>query len=223
MPSNSSSRLNTMSGFQSMMARRNSDRLSLNPNGLTSWPSAFKCEMTSYSVRHSSISFSVEPFRESGGTSVACTRTRARTFLTGRPSQGTLSQGDSRQLPLFVRLGQPRNHPQQVRLELAPRTAHIQIQRFAALDHEPQHLMHQVFAECAGADDLLAQGIAQFTQHARRLERVAGTRRRGEHLEQQFIVAGAAGQRRACQSLLVVIAQGARLVRHVLDGAAVRY
>src|ERR1700688_3195818 len=143
MPSNSSSRLNTMSGFQSMMARRNSDRLSLNPNGLTSWPSAFKCEMTSYSVRHSSISFSVEPFRESGGTSVACTRTSARTFLTVRPD----SQRDPWQLAFFVRLRQPRNHPQQMGFEFAPRAAHVQIQGLAAFDHESEHLMHQVFGE----------------------------------------------------------------------------
>ena len=52
-----------MSGFQSMIARRSSDRLSLTPSGITSWPAAFKCEMTSYSVRHSSISFSGTPRR----------------------------------------------------------------------------------------------------------------------------------------------------------------
>src|ERR1700734_1913531 len=160
MPSNSSSKLNTTSGFQSVMARRNSDRLSLNPKGITSCPAAFKWEMTSYSVRHSSISFSVEPLSESGGTSVACTRTRARTFLTARPG----SQRQSRQLALLVRFGEPGNHPQQVRLELAPRTAHVQIQGIAALDHQPQHLMDQIFAERPAAHDLLAQGIAQFAQ-----------------------------------------------------------
>src|ERR1700733_1158482 len=143
MPSNSSSRLKTMLGFHSVMARRSSDRLSLNPNGMTSWPASFRCDITSYSVRHSSISFSVEPFSESGGTSVACTRTRARTFLTATPG----SQRQSRQLALLVRFGEPGNHPQQVRLELAPRTAHVQIQGIAALDHQPQNLMHQIFAE----------------------------------------------------------------------------
>src|ERR1700735_2850191 len=148
MPSNSSSKLNTTSGFRSVMARRSSDRLSLNPRGMTSCPAAFKCEMTSYSVRHSSISFSVAPFRDSGGTSVACTRTSARNFLTVR-----CSQGNSRQLTLFVGFRQPRNHPQQVRLQLAARAAQVQIQRLAALDHEPHHLMHQVFAECPGAQD----------------------------------------------------------------------
>src|SRR5271155_4954175 len=107
MPSNSSSKLKTTSGFQSVMARRNSDRLSLNPNGLTSCPAAFKWEMTSYSVRHSSISFSVDPLRESGGTSVECTRTSARNFLTATPSL----QRHPGQLPLLVGFRQPRDDP----------------------------------------------------------------------------------------------------------------
>src|SRR5579863_9195882 len=111
--------------------------------------------MTSYSVRHSSISFSVEPFSESGGTSVACTRTRARIFLMSTPG----SQRQPGQLALLVRFGEPGDHPQQVRLELAPRTAHVQIQPIAALYHQPQHLMHQKFAERPRAHDLLAQGI----------------------------------------------------------------
>src|SRR6202042_1186827 len=133
MPSNSSSRLKTMPGFQSVMARRSSDRLSLNPSGMTSWPAFFRCEITSYSVRHSSISFSVEPFSESGGTSVECTKTKARTFFTALPSQG-----HPRQLAFFVGLGQARHDPQQLPLELAPRTADVQIQCLAARDHQPQ-------------------------------------------------------------------------------------
>src|ERR1017187_8030223 len=132
MPSNSSSRLNTMSGFQSMIARRNSDRLSLKPSGITSWPAAFRCEMTSYSVRHSSISFSDRPRNESGGTSVACTSTRARIFFTARP----VSQRHPRQLALFVGLGQLADDPQYVRLQFAARAADVQVQGFTALDHQ---------------------------------------------------------------------------------------
>ena len=71
-----------MLGFQSMMARRNSDKLSDNPSGNTSCPAARRCVMTSYSVRHSSISFSVAPTRDSGGTRVECTSTKVRNFLT---------------------------------------------------------------------------------------------------------------------------------------------
>src|ERR1700731_4877031 len=129
--------------------------------------------MTSYSVRNSTISFSVEPLRESGGTSVEFPRTSARSFLTARPACSwtrelptgcsACSQRDSRQLPFFVRLGQARDHPQQLGPQFAPRTAQIQVERVAPFDHEAQHLMHQVFAERAGAHDPLAQGIAQFT------------------------------------------------------------
>src|SRR5271168_4692311 len=114
MPSNSSSRLNTMSGLQSLIARRSSDRLSLKPKGMTSCPAFFRCEITSYSARHSSISFSVEPLSESGGTSVECTSTKARIFFTTPPSQG-----HPRQLALFVRLRQTRHHPQQLPFDLA--------------------------------------------------------------------------------------------------------
>src|SRR5476651_160558 len=107
MPSNSSNRLKTMLGFHSVMARRSSDRLSLNPNGMTSWPAFFRCDITSYSVRHSSISFSVEPRSESGGTNVEWTNTKARTFLTAQ-----LSQRYPRQLAFFVRLRQSRHDPE---------------------------------------------------------------------------------------------------------------
>ncbi len=142
MPSNSSSRLNTMSGFQSVMARRSSDRLSLNPNGMTSCPAFFRCEITSYSVRHSSISFSVEPFRESGGTSVACTRTSARAFFTAPHStRGSLRSSYDSASRAY--------HPQQFALQSRREPRTYRPNAFTALDHQAQHLMHQVFAECA--------------------------------------------------------------------------
>src|SRR5450631_3094109 len=167
MPSNSSSRLNTMSGFQSMIARLSSDRLSLRPSGNTSCPAAFRCEMTSYSVRTSSICFSDMPRSDSGGTSVACTSTRARIFFTARPA----SQRHPRQLALFVGLGQTRDDPAKMRLQFAARAADVQIQGFTALDHQSHHLMYQVFAEGSGAHDLLAQRMAQLAQHGGRFRR----------------------------------------------------
>src|SRR5450631_1236242 len=150
MPSNSSSKLKTMLGFHSAMARRSSDRLSLNPKGMTSCPAFFRCEITSYSVRHSSISFSVEPFSESGGTNVEWTNTKARTLFTA-PS----SQRHARQLALLVRLRQSRHHPLELPQELAPRTTFVKVQRLAARDHQTQHLMHEILAECARALNLL--------------------------------------------------------------------
>src|SRR5579859_2640359 len=130
-----------MSGFQSVMARRRSVRSSLTPSGITSWPAALRCEMTSYSVRHSSISFSGTPRNESGGTRVACIRTT--TFFTDRPA----SQRDPVQLALLVGFREPRDHPEQMCLQLAARPAQIQIERFAARDHEPEHLVHEILAE----------------------------------------------------------------------------
>src|SRR5712692_442889 len=99
--------------------------------------------MTSYSVRHSSISFSVAPTRDSGGTRVACTSTSVRSFFTARLVS---SQRDVRQLPLFVGLRQPRDHPDQLPSELAPRGAHVEIQALAPVDHQPQNLMHEILA-----------------------------------------------------------------------------
>src|ERR1700735_1754295 len=114
--------------------------------------------MTSYSVRHSSISFSGTPRNESGGMRVACTSTSARTFFTIRPE----SQRDPRQLAFLVGFRKPRDHPKQMRFELAARSAQIQIQRFAARDHEPQHLVHEVLAECAGAHDVVTQLVTHL-------------------------------------------------------------
>src|SRR5580704_1575833 len=182
MPSNSSSKLKTMPGFHSVMARRSSDRLSLNPKGMTSWPAFFRCEITSYSVRHSSISFSVDPLSESGGTSVEWTNTRARTFFTAMPSQR-----HPRQFSLFVRLRQACHDPLELSLEFAPRTANVEVQRLAAQDHQAQHLMHEILAECARALNLLTQRRAHFAQDAGRLRRCARSRRGGKHLEQQFV------------------------------------
>ena len=55
MPWNSSSRLNATSGFHSMIVERSSARLSPMPSTFTSWPIARSEDVTSYSVRHSSI------------------------------------------------------------------------------------------------------------------------------------------------------------------------
>ncbi len=46
-----------MSGFHSMIVERSSARLSPMPSTFTSCPIAFSDEVTSYSVRHSSISW----------------------------------------------------------------------------------------------------------------------------------------------------------------------
>ena len=48
-----------MSGFQSAIALRSSVRLSSTPMQRTSWPSRRSVAVTSYSVRHSSISLSL--------------------------------------------------------------------------------------------------------------------------------------------------------------------
>src|SRR5260370_4745019 len=157
MPSNSSSKLKTMSGFQSMIPRRSSDKLSESPKGRTSCPAAFRCGMTSYSVRHSSISFSVAPTRESGGTRVECTSTSVRSFFIAASSQR-----DVRQLPLFVGLRQPRDHPDQLCLEFAPRAAHVEIQALAPVDHQPQNLMHEILAQRSPPHALLSQAVAQL-------------------------------------------------------------
>src|SRR6202453_2408826 len=101
--------------------------------------------MTTYSERHSSICFYASTRNELGAMRVACTSTSARTFFTVRP----ISQRDPRQLALLVGFREPRDHPKQMRLELAARSPQIQIQRLAARDHEPQHLVHQILAECS--------------------------------------------------------------------------
>src|SRR5258708_13994660 len=216
MPSNSSNKLKTMLGFHSVIARRSSDRLSLNPKGMTSWPAFFKCEITSYSVRHSSISFSVDPLSESGGTSVEWTNTRARTFFTALPSQR-----HPRQFALFVRLRESRHQPLELSLELAPRTADVEVQRLRPCDQQPQHLMHEILAECARTLNLLTQRCAHFAEHGRRLRRCIRARRACKYLEQQFVGARAARQAVARKLLLIMFTQRAGLVRHVLDGAAV--
>src|SRR6201999_1557024 len=131
MPSNSSSRLKTIPGFHSVMARRKSDRLSLRPKGMTSCPAFFRCEITSYSVRHSSISFSVDPLSDSGGTRVEWTSTKARTFFTA-----AISYRYPRQLAFFVGFREARDHPQQLGPESSPGAAHVQIQGFAACNHQ---------------------------------------------------------------------------------------
>src|ERR1700722_11215210 len=183
MPSNSSSRLKTMSGFQSRIARRSSDKLSLKPSGITSWPAALRCEMTSYSVRHSSISFSVEPLSVSGGTRVECTSTSARTFFILCKS----SQCDARQLTLLVGLGKPRYHPHEMCNQLAAGASDVKIQLLAALYDQTQDLMHQIFAEAAGTDHPLPQRIAKLAQQRRGSRRGAVARRSGKHLEQKLV------------------------------------
>src|SRR5258708_13381322 len=134
-------KLKTVLGFQLVIGRRSSDRLSLNPKGMTSWPGFFKCEITSYSVRHSSISFSVDPLSESGGTSVEWTNTRARTFFTAMPSQR-----HPRQFALFIRFRESRHHPPELSLELPPRPADGEVQRLRTRDQQTQHLMHEILA-----------------------------------------------------------------------------
>ena len=60
------------------IALRSSVRLSSTPSTRTSWPRLRRLLVTSYSVRHSSISLSLRPSRLSGGTRLACTTTSVR-------------------------------------------------------------------------------------------------------------------------------------------------
>ena len=82
--------------------------------------------------------------------------------------------------------------------------------------------MHQVVAEAAGPDHALTQRIAQFAQDGRRPRRSSVAGRRREHLEQQFVRSGAARQSVTRELVFIVLAQRAGLVRHLLDGAALR-
>src|SRR5882757_957481 len=98
----------------------------------------------------------------------------------------------------------------------------MQSEAFATLDHQAQHLVHEVFAVGSGALDLLPQRGAHFAQHAGGFRRGTIARRGGEHLEQQFVRARAARQPVAREFLPVVLAQRAGLLRDILDGAAIR-
>src|ERR1700733_8279413 len=109
-----------------------------------------------------------------------------------------------------------------MRLELAPRSPKIQIQRLAARDHEPQHLVHQVLAECSGAHDVVTQLVAHLAQHARRLRRGLPAGPGGEYLEKQLVGAGAPRQAVARELALVMLAQGRGLAGDVLYPAAIR-
>ena len=60
------------------------------------------------------------------------------------------------------------------RLQLAARATDVEIQRFAALDHQTQHLMHEIFAEGPERTICCRSGRAQLAQHA------GGLRRRRE-------------------------------------------
>ena len=69
-------------------------------------PTVAACEMTSYSVRHSSISFSGRPSSDSGGTRLECTTHQGPQLLHTR------TRGSWRSV---IALGQPRDQPAQVR------------------------------------------------------------------------------------------------------------
>src|ERR1700689_1280443 len=148
MPLNSSSRLNTSSGLVSSSAVRSSVSESSTPSACTWCPAARSVEITSYSVRHSSISFSEKPARLSGGTRLECTTTSVRSFFMRAES---CSQAQA--LAAHIQPHQPAQHGPGGTQRGALRTAHVQLQTLATIDRRAQHLVRRVAVNAGRADD----------------------------------------------------------------------